>query len=324
MEVGMINNVEKDHFKFKHKKELVDLSKTGDIQSFTILFNYNKPALYAKALQFFGSSPEAKDVVQDTYIRAFSNISQLRDPGKVNSWLHSILKNECLLIKRRKEKILNGASDLDRGLSDKSIQTSDVESQLENREFHQGIMQLLSCLDEKKQATILLRFFSEFHSYQEISKVLDIPIGTVRSRIAKAKEELRLIIDNIGIDELYLPGNVQLEQEERFREAWPSFYQGNRDHFLNLFKKDLSLRFSSGKICRGLKRWEQEWDIDLDSGVRFMPNSVINSNKLVIVEGPIINPPETPNHCPPFGSMVLFHHHGMVHRAHIHYASPAK
>lgn len=84
------------------------------------------------------------------------------------------------------------------------------------------------------------------------------------------------------------------------------------------------MRYTSGKKSRGLQRWVQEWEQDLESGVRFRPNQIVNSGNVMIVEGPIINPPDKPDHCPPYGSMVLFHHHGKVHNAHIHYASRKK
>ncbi|MBK6265346.1 RNA polymerase sigma factor [Marivirga sp. S37H4] len=313
---------EKGNSTSNRKKELVRLSQQGDIQCFTILFNQTKPALYAKALQFFGSSPEAKDVLQDTFIKAFSRIGQLRDAGKFNTWLHSVLNNECLLVKRSQSKFVKDGNTLQARLSDKWIQPSDFEKLQEKKELHQGVMHWISHLDEKKQAVILLRFFSEYSSYQEIATLLSIPVGTVRSRVAIAKKELRQLVEKMGdLENLDICDGARSEQEEQFREAWPAFYSGEQHRFLNLFKKDLYIRFTSGKISRGLQRWAQEWDEDLESGVRFRPNQITNSNNLVIVEGPIINPPDKPYHCPPYGSMVLFHHHGKVHKAHIHYAS---
>ncbi len=275
--------------------------------------------------QFFGSGPEAKDILQDTYIKAFSKIVQLQDASKFNTWAHSILRNECLLLKRRQRKFSKDENVLQIILSDKSIQVSDLEKWQERRELHQGIMHWLSFLNEKKQAVILLRFFSEYSSYQEIAKLLAIPIGTVRSRLATAKKELWHMVDNIDdIENLNIPGCALHEHEEQFREAWPSFYTGDRDRFLNHFEKNLVLRFTSGTMGEGLQRWEEEWNEDLESGVRFRPNQVVNSKNLAIVEGPIINPPDKPNHCPPYGSMVLFHNYGKVYRVHIHYASREK
>lgn len=321
----MIIETEKRYHKSKQKKELVYFAQQGNIKCFTILFNQTKPALYAMALQFFGSSPEAKDVVQDTYIKAFSRIRQLRDAGKFNTWLHSILRNECLLTKRRQRKFLHNEKAFQSGLSLASFQAPDPEKWQEKKELHRGIMHWLSLLDEKKQAVILLRFFSQYSSYQEIATLLDIPIGTVRSRLAIAKKELRQRVDKVDdLENLSRSGSALGEQQEQFREAWPSFYKGHRNRFLKLFKKDLSLRFTSGKMSRGLQRWAQEWDEDLESGVRFRPNQVLNATNLVLVEGPIINPPDKPQHCPPYGTMVLFHHHGKVHRAHVHYASRLK
>lgn len=301
------------------------LSQKGDIECFTLLFNHLKPALYARALHFLGAAPDAKDVLQDTFIRAFSRIGQLRDAGKFNTWLHTVLRSECMQVKRMQRRFVKDGNALESGLCRPGFQVPDFERLRDKKELHEGVMKWLAHLDEKKQAVILLRYFSEYSSYREIAGILAIPLGTVRSRLAIAKRELHQVVENAGRLELKTHADgARSEMREKFHEAWPAFYAGKRHRFLNLFEKDLHLRFTSGKKGRGLQRWEQEWDEDLESGVRFHPNWVVRSASVMIVEGPIINPPDKPYHCPPYGSMVLFHHRRKVHKVHIHYATREK
>ncbi len=77
---------------------------------------------------------------------------------------------------------------------------------------------------------------------------------------------------------------------------------------------------TSGKREQGLSRWIYEWEQDFDSEVRFLPQSVMASENIIVIEGLFKNPPHDPDHCPPAGTYVLFHDNGKAHRVHIHYA----
>ncbi|MFO7826584.1 MAG: RNA polymerase sigma factor [Cyclobacterium sp.] len=301
------------------KTELIKEAQKGDMASFTCLFEHLRPALYAKALLYFGYSPEAKDVLHESFITAFSKIHQLKDPCKFNTWIHTILKNKCLLIQRDQLKFCFSEK-LPQLSSDPLHAIPSIEEGMiaEGNENH--LLEMLSHLDEEKRVAILLRFYSDFNSYKEIANILNIPPGTVKSRLANAKKELKTYLD---CSQGSTSGNLAAD-DRGIQTAWTDFYEGNRSRFLSLFEKDLQIRFSSGKMESGLKRWAAEWDIDLLTGVRFKPNYIISSGNLTLVEGPIINPPDKPEQCPPEGGFVFFHHKKKIHKIHAHYASRKK
>lgn len=301
------------------RKELLVQAQNGDVQCFTILFERLRPSLYAKALEILGRVPESADAVQETFLTAFARIHQLKDFDKFNTWIHTVLRSKCLLLirDRKKEVLTDNMSFLK---AQKSIPTCDILHLMEQRDLKDAVLRLIETLGEKKKAVIMLRFFSEFNSYSEIASMLAIPIGTVRSRLAQAKKQLCDTLIHGGDPEGLWNLRCCNEHREMFAELFPSFYRGERSKFLSSFDDNLTIRFSSGKNGRGLKRWAYEWDIDLVSGVRFRPNLVVCAGNLAIIEGPVINPPDKPNHCPPAASFVLFHNGGKVTRTHIHYA----
>lgn len=294
--------------------DLIKASKSGDIHSFSLLFEDLRPQLYAKALYFSGHGADAKDAVQDTYIKALSNIRQLQTPGKFKSWIFTILRNECFLQKRtEKQKLAFRNSVIDHRQAHYTLQT--IEEKFEKADIDLTIRRYISALSVEKRLTILLRYFSAYNSYKEIAHIMDVPVGTVRSRLSKAREELQQMPQD-------QPPALSIDngKKELFRAAWEHLYSGKRKRFLSIFDNDLNIRYTSGKRDRGLQAWAEEWDIDLQTGVRFKPNLVATAKNISVVEGPIINPPDKPDTCPPGGSFVLFHRNDMVKKVHIHYA----
>jgi len=297
------------------RQVLINEAQNGDIESFNLLFQDVYPKLYARALRYFGYGDEAKDALQDTFVKAFTKICQLKEPGKFDGWISRILSNECLLIKR------------DQRFYHCSIPCNEPEaipsqeSLIEQHTDKASLLQVLARLDDKKRMVLMLRYFSQFNSYGEIARILDIPVGTVRSRLAKARKALVDPLKHVSVtksnplNDLYYDEHVEM-----FTQVWEDLYSGHRERFRSIFDRDILVRFSSGGHARGIDRWAAEWEIDLITGVRFFPNSITNSGNISIVEGPIINPPDKPNHCPPEAGMVFFHHHGHVYQTHIHYA----
>ena len=77
----------------------------ADITSFTNLFEQRRPYLYATTLYYLGHQPDLDDVIQETYLTAFTKIHQLKKIDHINLWLYKILKNKCLSVLRKKDRI---------------------------------------------------------------------------------------------------------------------------------------------------------------------------------------------------------------------------
>ena len=140
--------------------------------------------LYRFALSLARNSDDALDLTQQTFARWAEKGATLRDEGKAKSWLFTVLYREFLDTRRlrRREVLGEAEAALDRD----PIRTNSAETKIDAG----AAMAALWQLEEIFRAPITL-FYIENHSYKEIAEILDLPIGTVMSRISRAKEQLR-------------------------------------------------------------------------------------------------------------------------------------
>src|SRR5438874_8092097 len=140
-------------------------------------------ALYRYAYRLAGSATDAEDLAQETFLKAQSHLNQLRDPGRAKPWLFSILRNAYLHRARsdRQERRvpLDEVGDLAEPLPE-VLPAVDPER----------LQEALNELPEVFRTPIILYYFEDF-SYRDIADQMDLPIGTVMSRLARAKAHLR-------------------------------------------------------------------------------------------------------------------------------------
>ena len=140
-------------------------------------------SLYRYAYRLSGSSADAEDLSQDTFCKAQSSLSQLRDPSRARPWLFSILRHAYLHRVRAERRqpcvALDQVGDVAEPLPE-SLPDIDPEQ----------LQSALSELSEVYRTPIILYYFEEF-GYREIAEQMDLPIGTVMSRLARAKAFLR-------------------------------------------------------------------------------------------------------------------------------------
>ena len=155
----------------------------GSPQSVQRLVDEHYAALYGYAYRLSGSSADAEDLTQETFCKAQLNLCQLRDAGRTKPWLFSILRNAYLHRVRagRQERCvpLEAVGDLPEPLAD-PLPVLDPEQ----------LQQALNELPEAFRTPIILYYFDEF-SYRDIAEQMDLPMGTVMSRLARAKVYLR-------------------------------------------------------------------------------------------------------------------------------------
>jgi len=146
--------------------------------------------LYNVALKYSGKPYDAEDLVQETMYTAYRKFSQLRDEKKCRSWLFMILRSHFLKEKRQmvKRPYLDDGSGYLKNITDGSAKTlpEKYEEKVNRKEVHQA----LDVLPEKFKSPLILYYMEEM-TYQEISEYLDIPIGTVMSRLARGKKYMK-------------------------------------------------------------------------------------------------------------------------------------
>jgi RNA polymerase sigma-70 factor, ECF subfamily len=139
-------------------------------------------AVYGYAFRMAGNQADAEDLTQQTFLMAQQRLGQVREPAKILSWLFSVLRS-CYLKSRRKQRpALAVKLDLDMDTVPQPVSPGDIDEQ--------ALPMALEDLPEEFRI-VLLMFYFEDCSYKEIAVNLGIPIGTVMSRLARAKGHLR-------------------------------------------------------------------------------------------------------------------------------------
>ncbi len=175
-------------------QNLLDLKNTfNESESKDIFIRHVQPhsqMLYNSALKLCKNPDDAQDLVQETFFFAIKNFSQLRDLEKCKFWLFSILRNLFLKeIQKQKKR-----TDLQFDLFFKNIRGGNyLDGELVKMETRAFLRDLLARMDQRLKEPIELFYFQGL-TYKEIAKSLDVPMGTVMSRIARAKVHLKKAI----------------------------------------------------------------------------------------------------------------------------------
>lgn len=140
--------------------------------------------LYRFALSLCHSEAEASDLTQQTFLRWAQRGFQLRDRSKAKTWLFTTLYREFLGGQRRSNRFPHVEID------DAGPDLPHLEPETVNQMDGQSVLAALNTLDESYRAPLML-FYLKDHSYQEIATILNIPIGTVMSRLSRGKDQLR-------------------------------------------------------------------------------------------------------------------------------------
>ncbi len=149
-------------------------------------------SLYNTARRITGDPHEAEDLVQDTYVRALQAYAQLQSPAHCRAWLYQILRNLFIDARRRKRAtpelvVFDGARELDQHVV--TVWSASVEEGALHRLSHEDVRHALAALPEDLRMVLMLCDLEGF-TYHEIADILGRPVGTVRSRLARARRAL--------------------------------------------------------------------------------------------------------------------------------------
>ena len=155
----------------------------------------HEDALYNYALAIVRNSDDAQDLVQETYFKAYKNYHQFEGGTNSKAWMFMILKNTFInnyrKLKREPSKVdYDEIEDIYENLKSEQSKDNNLDLDFYNNLFDDDLSSALAKLPEKMKEVFLLCDL-EGYSYEEISEIVDIPIGTVRSRLHRARKLLQ-------------------------------------------------------------------------------------------------------------------------------------
>ncbi len=196
---------------------LVQACRTGQTEAYSLLVRRYQDRLYPTVLRLLGSPEDAQDVLQDAFIRGFEKLDQYNGDSSFYTWIYRIAVN--LALSRFRKRSLKGVLRLmdprrDPPTFDPPDESpeSDPSFSIEQAERDARIASALETLGPEQRAVVVLKDF-DGRRYEEISELLKIPVGTVRSRLHRARcqlrEQLRSLVEE---DQRVRPTQPDLEQ----------------------------------------------------------------------------------------------------------------
>lgn len=168
--------------------EIIKQVNNGDTNRFSILVErYQQPA-YKLALSILRRPADAEDAVSEAFIKAYTALRNCRAETNFKSWFLKITYNCCFDI-LRKQKKLQSHVPLEGSHDTPALESNPLQI-LEKQEALNRIWQAFACLTTEERAAIILKYYHDI-SYQDISDTLQWPLGSVASRLSRAREKLK-------------------------------------------------------------------------------------------------------------------------------------
>ena len=176
-------------FKLTDEK-LIARFQDGDINAYNELVNRYKDRLLNFVFRYFNNREQAEDVVQETLIKLYTHASYYKNIAKFSTWLYTIAKNNALTeLRKNKRKRTDSLWTNEGKPIDIETKGDYLEKTVHNEIAVEALNRYLDEIPENFRIAVILRDFQEL-SYEEISKILEIPIGTIKSRINRGRIQL--------------------------------------------------------------------------------------------------------------------------------------
>lgn len=182
---------------------IIDRALTGDQKAFAELMERYKDAIYYMLLKMVNNKSDAEDLTLEAFGKAFKNIHQYTPNYAFSTWLFKIATNNCIdFIRKRKANVVSIDSSVDDSEGGYSFPTSllsanihDPEESLIKEQSNKLVQDVVAKLKPRYRKLVELRYFKEY-SYEEIAQELNLPLGTVKAQLFRARELLLNIMNS--------------------------------------------------------------------------------------------------------------------------------
>ncbi len=176
-----------DLFIQEEERLLIEKASRGDRRAFSDLFFRYKDMVYRVVYRLLGNSEETRDAVQQTFIELYKSLPAYAGKSKFTTWLYRIAVNVSIQFFRKRRPSEKSPSLDPELLSDEEFAE---ESSIERKELRKQLETALASLHIRKRTVVILHDV-ENRTMEEISEIMNIPVGTIKSRLFYAREELK-------------------------------------------------------------------------------------------------------------------------------------
>ncbi len=183
-------------------QELVELTLSGDIRCFDELLRRYRPKLLRFIYPYVRDKERAEDLAQEVFLRVYRNLHRFDLDRKFSSWLYritaNICRNELRRVSRRPVLVSNWIESGSRKIYERAPAIGDdgdrPDVRLERKELKEAMFQVMHKLPKKYREVFILREV-EGLSYEEISEIVDCPVGTIKSRVNRGRLKFRSLLE---------------------------------------------------------------------------------------------------------------------------------
>lgn len=177
-------------------KQFISKAKQGDMAAFEELILQHEKMVYNVALRMMNHSEDAKDISQEVFIKAYRNISNFDERSTFSTWIYRITTNTCIdeMRKRKGKQTFSLDNEFEGEKSNWKREVADdadtPEKSILKKEEKNEILMAMEGVSEEYKMVFILRDIQGL-SYEEISDILDLTLGTVKSRISRARKNIK-------------------------------------------------------------------------------------------------------------------------------------
>lgn len=180
----------------QNEARLVKRAKQGDMHAFEELIIQHEKIVYNVALRMMNHSEDAKDISQEVFLKAYRNIGNFDERSQFSTWIYRITANTCIdeMRKRKGRQSFSLEEELESEEGSMQWQVADAgetpEESMLREEQKSEILQALESLSPEHKVAVILRDIKGL-SYEEIAEILELTLGTVKSRISRGRNQLK-------------------------------------------------------------------------------------------------------------------------------------